>query len=139
MSERTEMYAKAAKAYEDAKKPYDFKEEKDDICGFIVGQEWAFALKMLEAAGKNIEVGLTQGAHSAVRYYLSKDGFSFSYHDDSDSKVTENIISCSSEATDEKVLKIAEAFRNLYPDSERGSFNKIILGELDIIADACPK
>lgn len=134
--EREDMVSNAAKKWDEAVAAIKGKgeaptyvEEIEDITNFVCGEDWTSALALLNATGKTINVGCTKGAHYAISYSLTGNGFSRS-----SSGVFEkegNLISKREDITSEKILDIAMAFRN---HQKRPRFAVYIYEELNKIA-----
>ena len=133
---RIKRWQHAAAKYEGASganAERDFAEEINEILKLPNSEEWPCILRLLKASKKEIQIGFAEGGQGEVGYFLTKDGFAWKQM--RNGAMYEGGISSEPDA----VRRLAEAFRNLHPSDAYGSFNGVVFGEVEKIADARPR
>lgn len=106
-----------------------FAEEINEILKLPKSEEWPRILRLLKASKRDIPIGFAEGGQGEIGYFLTKDGFAWKQM--RNGEMHEEGLSSEPDA----VRRLAEAFRNLRPSNVYGSFNEVVFGEVDRIAD----
>lgn len=137
MTSHSDKYLAAAKAYRDHQTPEKkrLKQVSEEILGLLNSGDLEPSLNLLAATKKAVQVGYEEGiSPGGVGYFFGDVGFFYTYKNGG--KDTKIPLILENNPSDDKVKQIAEAFIKLHKDA---SFTDYVYGELDKIADACPK